>query len=310
MKRENTLRLALASLTVAALSTLAACGGGAGDEEGGEAGSITIGSKNFTEPVLFGELYAQALEAEDYDVERNLDLGNVAVLDQALQSGEIDTYVEYTGTGLVTALDYEGDQPETREETYELAEERYEDRDPAATLLEEAPFENTYAIAVFSDAAEEYGLETLGDLEEASPELTLASFSEFQQREDGFPNMETRYPGLDFEDIRTVNDLGLRYQAVQQGEAEVAIGFTTDSQLLSDDLVTLEDEQNIWPFYYPAPVIDQEYLDENPEVAEVMDSVTETLDLDTMREMIGRVDLDQEDASVVAEAHLTEEGLI
>jgi osmoprotectant transport system substrate-binding protein len=310
MKHRATIRAVLGALLALALTALVACGGGGG--AGGEEsqGEITVGSKNFTEQIILGEIYAQKLEYEGYDVNRQLDLGNVTILDQALQSGEIDMYPEYTGTGLVTALGYEGEQFDTPEETYEKTKELYEERDPAATMLEQASFNNTYGIAVRRDVAEEYGLETLGDLAEASPNLVFASFSEFQQREDGFPNIQEAYPETDFQDIRVVNDLGLRYQALQQGDPDVAVGFTTDGQLRSDDLVVVEDEKDIWPFYHPAPVINQEYLNNNEGVAEPINAVTESLDLETMQELNGRVDLDNEDPAAVAEDHLREAGLV
>lgn len=309
MKNRVMIRAVLAALLALVMTALVSCGGGGGSGSESQ-GQITVGSKNFTEQVILGELYSQTLEANGYDVNRKLDLGNVTVLDRALQSGEIDMYPEYTGTALVTALGYEGPQLDTPEETYEKTEELYEQRDPAATMLEQASFNNTYGIAVRRDVAEEYGLETLGDLAEASPNLVLASFSEFQQREDGFPNIKESYPATNFENIRVVNDLGLRYQALRQGDADVAIGFTTDGQLRSDDLVVVEDEKNIWPFYHPAPVINQEYLNDNQEVAEIINPVTESLDLETMQTLNGRVDLDNEDPSGVAEEYLRENGFL
>lgn len=302
------IRAVMLALAALALTALASCGGGGGSQ--GSKGEITVSSKNFTEQVILGELYSQALEADGYDVNKRLDLGNVTVLDKALQSGEIDMYPEYTGTALVTALGYEGEQFDTPEGTYNKTAELYENRDPAATMLEPASFNNTYAIAVRRDVAEEYNLETLEDLAEASPNLVLASFSEFQQRSDGFPNIKEAYPSTNFEDVKVVNDLGLRYQALRQGDADVAIGFTTDGQLRSDDLVVVEDEKNIWPFYHPAPVIKQEVLDENPAVPEVVNPVSESLDLETMQTLNGRVDLDNEDPAAVAEEHLQEAGLL
>ncbi len=304
------IRAVLAALLAFTLTALVACGGGGGSGSGESEGQITIGSKNFTEQIILGELYSQKLEYEGYDVNKRLDLGNVTVLDRALQSGEIDMYPEYTGTALVTALGYEGEQFSTPDETYQKTKELYEARTPAATMLEQASFNNTYGIAVRRDVADEYGLETLADLAEASPNLILASFSEFQQREDGFPNIQEAYPSTDFQEVKVVNDLGLRYQALRQGDADVAIGFTTDGQLRSDDLVVVEDEKNIWPFYHPAPVINQEYLSNNEGVREPINAVTESLDLETMQTLNGRVDLDNEDPAAVAEEHLREAGLI
>lgn len=309
MKSRVTIRAVLAALLTLAMTALAACGGG-GSAGGESKGEITIGSKNFTEQVILGELYSQKLEYEGYDVNEKLDLGNVTVLDRALQSGEIDMYPEYTGTALVTALGYEGEQFSTPDETYDKTKELYEARDPAATMLEQASFNNTYGIAVRRDAAEQYDLQTLADLAEASPNLVFASFSEFQQREDGFPNIKESYPATNFKEVKVVNDLGLRYQALQQGDADVAVGFTTDGQLRSDDLVVMEDEKNIWPFYHPAPVIKQEFLNDNEGVREPINAVTESLDLETMQTLNGRVDLDNEDPAAVAEDHLREAGLI
>jgi osmoprotectant transport system substrate-binding protein len=312
MKNKVTIRAVLAALLAFAMTALVSCGGGGGSGSGGgeSQGQITVGSKNFTEQVILGELYSQTLEANGYDVNEKLDLGNVTVLDRALQSGEIDMYPEYTGTALVTALGYEGEQFDTPEGTYNKTEELYEERDPAATMLEQASFNNTYGIAVRRDVAEQYNLETLADLAEASPNLVFASFSEFQQREDGFPNIEEAYPATNFKEVKVVNDLGLRYQALQQGDADVAVGFTTDGQLRSDDLVVVEDEKNIWPFYHPAPVIRQEILDENPDVPEIINPVTESLDLETMQTLNGRVDLDNEDPAAVAEEYLQENGFL
>ena len=149
------------------------------------------------------------------------------------------------------------------------------------------------------------------DLANAAPELTFATFSEFQDRDDGFPNMVENYPGIDeFEDIITANDLGLRYQGVENGEADVGVGFLTDGQLTSPEIVVLEDEKSIWPFYYPAPVVRNDVLEENPEVEDILNSVTEILDIDTIRELNGRVDVEQEDPEDVARDYLEQQGLI
>ena len=308
MKQRATIRAVTTAVLALAMAALVSCGSGGGS--GQSKGEITVGSKNFTEQVILGELYSQALEADGYDVNKRLDLGNVTVLDKALQSGEIDMYPEYTGTALVTALGYEGEQFDSPEGTYNKTEELYQERDPSATMLEQASFNNTYGIAVRKDVADEYGLETLEDLAEASPNLVLASFSEFQQRDDGFPNIKESYSNTNFEEVKVVNDLGLRYQALRQGDADVAIGFTTDGQLRSDDLVVVEDQKNIWPFYHPAPVIKQEFLNNNEDVAGVINPVTESLDLETMQTLNGRVDLDNEDPATVAEEHLQEAGIL
>jgi osmoprotectant transport system substrate-binding protein len=300
-------------LALAAFVLLAGCGNAGGGKQGGGNGgpTITVGSKNFTEQFVLGELYAQTLEANGFTVERQLNLGSEQLADEALQSGEIDFYPEYTGTALVALLGYEGENPPSPEETYEEARSRYAERDPADTMLQYADFNNNYGIFVRREIAQQYGLQALDDLAEAAPELTFATFSEFQDREDGFPNMVENYPGIDeFEDIVTANDLGLRYQGVEQGEADVGVGFLTDGQLTSEELVILEDEKSIWPFYYPAPVVRNDVLEENPEVEEILNSVTETLNVDAIRELNGRVDTGGEDPEDAARDYLEQQGLI
>jgi osmoprotectant transport system substrate-binding protein len=313
--RAKLIRAVPALLTALALVLLAACGnvGGSGESGGGGGGpTITIGSKNFTEQYILGELYAQALEANGFNVEKKLDLGSEQIADKALQNGQIDMYPEYTGTALVATLDYAGNPADlkTPEETYQKAKELYAKRDPADTMLTPAPFNNSYGIFVREDVAEERDLETLADLAEASQDLTFVSYSEFQNRSDGYKNMQKNYPALDFGEIRIVNQLGLRYQGLQGGEGDVGVGFTTDGQLASDELVVMEDPKGIWPFYYPAPVVRTEVLEQNPEMRDVLNEVSASLDVDTMRELNGQVDLEQEDPEDVAAEHLENEGIV
>ena len=197
------------------------------------------------------------------------------------------------------------------EATYEEVRRRYAERDPADTVLPYANFNNNYGIFFRREIAQEQGLETLDELAGAASGLTFAAFSEFQDREDGYPNMVENYPGLaDFEDMIIANDLGFRYQGMENGEADVGVGFLTDGQLTSPELTVLEDEKSMWPFYYPAPVVRSEVLDENPKIEDILNAVTESLNVDTIRELNGRVDIEQEDPEDVAEGFLREQGLI
>ncbi|MBD0354032.1 MAG: glycine/betaine ABC transporter substrate-binding protein, partial [Rubrobacteraceae bacterium] len=248
--RTKLIRAIPALLAALALIALAACGNvgeGGGSEGGGGGSKITIGSKNFTEQYILGELYAQALAANGFNVEKKLDLGSAAIADKALQNGQIDLYPEYTGTSLVEIFKQE-EQPDTPEATYQRAKELYADRDPADTMLTPAQFNNTYGIFVRKEVAEESNLQTLADLAEVSPELTFVSFSEFQNRSDGYPNMQKNYPGLDFGEVKIVNSIGGPiYEGVLQGEGDVGVGFTTDGQLASEELAVMEDPKSIWP---------------------------------------------------------------
>jgi osmoprotectant transport system substrate-binding protein len=313
--RTKLIRAIPAVLMVLALALLAACGnvgggGGAEDEGGGGGPKITVGSKNFTEQYVLGELYAQALEANGFSVEKKLDLGSAAIADKALQNGQIDMYPEYTGTSLVEIFK-QSEQPKTPEATYQRAKELYAQRDPADTMLRPAQFNNTYGIFVRKEVAEQNNIQNLNDLAEISPELTFVSFSEFQNRSDGYPNMQKNYPGLDFGDVKIVNSIGGPiYQGVLQGEGDVGVGFTTDGQLASDELVVMEDPKSIWPFYYPAPVVRSDVLEQNPKMKEVLNSVSETLDAETMRKLNAQVDIEQEDPEDVAAEFLQEKGIV
>jgi osmoprotectant transport system substrate-binding protein len=320
MKNKTKLiRAVPALLLVLALFVATACGnvgsgGGDSGSGGGDGPTIAVGSKNFTEQYILGNMYAEALENAGFNVERNLNLGSEQIADRALQNGEIDLYPEYTGTSLVAILDYGEErlaQLKSPQATYEAAKELYAERDPANTMLQPADFNNTYGIFVRSEIAEEQNLQTLADLAEASPELTFISYSEFQNRSDGYPNLQDNYPAFDFQDIVIANQLGLRYQGITGGEeGDVGVGFTTDGQLASDELTVMEDPKNIWPFYNPAPVVRTDTLEENPEMKEVLNEVTASLDVETMRELNGQVDLEQEDPEDVAREHLEEEGII
>jgi osmoprotectant transport system substrate-binding protein len=301
----------LAALALVALAACGNVGDSGGGSEGGGGPKITVGSKNFTEQYILGELYAQALAANGFTVEKKLDLGSEQIADKALQSGQIDMYPEYTGTALVAIHGVEGETPKTPEATYQRAKELYAERDPADTMLTPAQFNNTYGIFVRSEVAEENNLKDLNDLAAASKDLTFVSFSEFQNRSDGYPNMQKNYPGLDFGEVKIVNSIGGPiYQGVLQGEGDVGVGFTTDGQLASDELVVMEDPKSIWPFYYPAPVVRSDVLEKNAKMEEVLNSVSETLDAETMRELNAQVDIEQVEPDEVAKEYLEDEGLV
>jgi len=308
------IRAATAMLVAALVFVAAACGGssgsGGGDSSSGP--SVSVGSKKFTEQILLGEMYAQAFEDEGYDVEKKLNLGSEQVMDKSLQDGTIDVYPEYTGTAYVAILKKPPESyPKTEEETYKQVAAFYKNRkDTPMQMLEPAPFENNYGIVMLTKTADEMGIENLDDLAAKSDQLVFSSYSEFQNRSDGYDNMKENYPQLDFEDIKIVNDLGIRYKALAEGEADVGIGFTTDGQLASPKLTVIEDNKDIWPKYYPAPVVTQEFLDKNKDAKKILDEVSASLNADKMRELNGKVDLEQEDYEDVAQQHLEDAGII
>ncbi len=315
MKNKTMLIRAVTALLVTALlAVTAACGGGAGsgDSSSSDGPKVSVGSKKFTEQILLGWMYALAFEDEGYDVERNLNLGSEQIMDKSLQDGTIDVYPEYTGTAYVAILKKPPESyPKTEKETYEQVAKFYKNRDDTPMqMLQPAPFENNYGIVMLTKTADEMGIDTLDDLAAKSGQLVFSSYSEFQNRSDGYDNMKENYPKLDFEEIKIVNDLGIRYKALADDEADVGIGFTTDGQLASPKLKVIEDTKNIWPKYYPAPVVTQEFLDENEDAKKILNEVSSSLDADKMRELNGAVDLEQEDYEDVAQRHLEDAGII
>jgi osmoprotectant transport system substrate-binding protein len=298
------------------LLLVVACGNVGGTDSSGSGGgggpTIVVGSKDFTEQFILGSMYAQALDANGFNGVTKLDLGSEQIADKALQNGQIDLYPEYTGTSLVAIVPYEGDPADltTPQKTYQAAKEGYANRKPADTMLKPAPFNNTYGIFVRSSVAEKLGLTTMEELSKASPKLTFISYSQFQNRSDGYPNVKKNYPAFDFKDIKIVNELGLRYSGLKGGDGDVGVGFTTDGQLASDQLVVMKDNKHIWPFYYPAPVVRSDVLKKYPKIKGILNEVSASLSVETMRELNAQVDLDQEDPEDVAADHLQQAGIV
>jgi osmoprotectant transport system substrate-binding protein len=314
--RTKMIRAVPSLLVILALLLAVACGNVGGSDDSGSGGgggpTIIVGSKNFTEQYILGNMYAEALDANGFNAETKLNLGSEQIADKALQNGQIDLYPEYTGTSLVAIVPYKGNPADLNspKDTYEAAKKLYAKRDPADTMLTPAPFNNTYGIFVRKSVAEEKGITNLDQLAKESKDLTFISYSEFQNRSDGYKNMQKNYPALDFGKIEIVNQLGLRYTGLENGEGDVGVGFTTDGQLTSDQLVVMEDPKSIWPFYYPAPVVRSDVLEKYPKIEKVLNSVNSKLDVDTMRELNGKVDLEQEDPEDVAEEFLKKEGIV
>lgn len=320
VKNKSILTRAITALLVAALvSMLAACGGGGGSgssgssENLGKGKPVTVSSKKFTEQVILGELYAQALADKGWKVEKKLDLGSEQIMDKSLRDGSIDIYPEYTGTAFIAILKRDPeDAPNSADETYRIVSNYYENRkDTPMKMLEDVNYDNNYGIVMKTDKAKELGIETLEDLARESDKLIFSSYSEFQNRSDGFPNMQKNYDdGFDFKDIKIINDLGIRYNALAEDEADVGIGFTTDGQLASPKLRVIEDTKKIWPIYHVAPVTTQKFLKANPKAEQVLNEVTSSLTAEKMRALNGAVDLEQEDPEDVAQQHLQDEGII
>jgi osmoprotectant transport system substrate-binding protein len=268
---------------------------------------IVVGGKNFTEQQLLTAMTAQLLEANGYQADQRGGMGSAAVR-QAMENGQIDVYWEYTGTSLVT---YNGVEEKLGpEETYETVKELDAEKD--IVWLEPSDANNTYALAMRADDAEEKGISTISDLAAAvndGADLTLASNAEWYARPDGFRPLQEEY-GFQMSrgDVKRM-DSGLVYEALRNGDVDVGLVFATDGRIPAFDFVVLEDDKGFFPSYALAPVVRTEVLEENPELADLLNELSSKLDDETMARLNARVDVEKVSIENVASEFLNEVGM-
>jgi osmoprotectant transport system substrate-binding protein len=299
MRRSNRRRLCGHGLLLLALLVGMVTGGAEA------AGPFRIGSKNFTEQLILGELYGQALAARGVKVELKLNMGGTLVAHQALVSGEIDMYPEYTGTALAVVL--KAETMTDPEAVYQKVKQHYE-QNLKALWLKPTRINNTYVLVVRRDTAEKYRLKTLSDLAKVSKELVLGAGPEFRSRTDGIPGLKAKY-GIEWKEDRSIA-IGLRYPALVQKQIDAIDGYATDGQIAAYKLVKLEDDKHLWPPYYVAPVIRRDALPEHPHVTDTLDLVSALLDDSNMAEMNWRVDGKKEEPRDVARDFLRAKGVV
>ncbi len=320
-------RLLLALLALACSAVLvAACGDDEEEpastpssEEAGSGGKIqrdeanadialTIGSKNFTEQKVLGEIYAQGLEAAGFTVSKDLNLGDQDTALAALKSGEISAYPEYTGTALLAFFGKQADElPKDPQAAYDEAKAGFEA--DGLVALPPTPFTSSNEVAVTSETAEELGLKTISDLEGKSQDLTLYGSPECRQRLDCLLGLQEVY-GLEFKKFVPVA-IDQRHEVLTSGRADISIVFTTDPQIQREQEVLLEDDQGMFPPYNSTLVLKKETADEAGEsLTSTVELIQEQLTDENMQELNARVDLDKKDPATVAQEYLTETGLI
>ncbi len=268
---------------------------------------IKVGWTNLTEQAMLG--YMAALIIEEHlglEVEQVPNLGGTGIAQQALLDGAIDVFPDYTGDALANVL---GEDPITDpREAFEFVKQAYLERHDI-TWLEPTPFNNTYALALKRELAEELGITTISDLAPHAAEWTLGSSVEFAGRPiDGYAGMIQHY-GFDFGSIRPM-DVGLMYSSIDAGEVDVIVAFATDARIELVDLRVLEDDKYFFPAYNAAITVRNEILDAHPEIAEAINAVIATLDTETQVRLNARADIEQIPVEQVAEDYLRELGVI
>ena len=215
------------------------------------ADAIRVGSKDFTENEIVGELYALALEDAGYEVERIFDIAG-SVIHTSIVNDEIDLYPEYTGTGLISILQL--DPITDPQEVYDTVKEAYEEQF-SLTWLDYAQANDGQGLFISKAASDEYGILTISDLQANADKLRFASQGEFDEREDGLPGLEKIYGPFEFKSSK-IYDNGLKYSIVENDEADVAPAYTTEGRLAEKDkFVLLEDDKHMWPPYNLAPIV-------------------------------------------------------
>jgi len=268
---------------------------------------VVIGSKNFTEQKILGEMFAQMLEAHtDLEVDRKLGLQGTLVCFNALKEGDIHLYPEYTGTGLTAILE----EPvlADREAAYRKVRSEFAQQWQLA-WLEPLGLNNTYTLTMRRDQAEALGITAISDLEGHADDLKPGFDHEFMARPDGYDPLTEAY-GFRFAEEPVELDPGLMYRAIADKRVDVIDGFATDGRIPAFDLVILEDDKGFFPPYYACPLIRQEVLDSHPEVAEVLNRLAGTIDNDTMAQLNYQVDEDHRSPRDVAADFLRDQALV
>lgn len=297
--RQCVRRLGVFVVALASLGMLAACGGG-------QSKSVRVGSKDFTEEFIVGNMYALLLENNRVPVERKLNLGGTPILQEALVSDQIDLYPEYTGTGLLTVLKLPTNT--NREQVYNTVRDDYK-KQFNLVWLAPAPMNNTQALAMRKDVAEKLGIKTISDMAAKASELTMIGPPEFEQREDGLPGIQKAYGNFKLKKYVAV-DPGLRYEGLMNGQADVVVAFGTDGQIAAYDLLVLQDDKGLFPPYQIAPVVRQQALDANPKIAELLNKLAPLLTDATMQRLNFEVDGKKREPADVAKEFLQQNGLI
>jgi osmoprotectant transport system permease protein len=267
---------------------------------------IVIGSKNYSEQLILGNMLADLVESKtDLEVERKMNLGGSQVAFSAIKNGDVDMYVEYTGTGLVNILNQ---SPQSDpDKVYDYVKEEFKNK-YGIDMLKPLGFNNTYALAVRQDTAQQYNLNTISDLAKVSDSMIMGPTIEFPNREDGLIGLSKTY-NLNFKEVKAI-DGGLRYTALDNHKSDVIDAFSTDGLIEEFGLKVLEDDKNFFPPYYAVPIVKEETLKEHPELEEALNTLAGKLTDDKMRELNYKVDSLKESPAKVAKEFLQQEGII
>ncbi len=315
--RNATKAVRLTALLAGLAMTAAACGGDDGGSGSGElAGkSFTVGSKEFTEQLIVGQMAILMLENAGASVEDKTGLQGTEVTRSALTSGEIDMYWEYTGTGWTSHLGHDAlEAPDDPQELFDaVAKEDLEKNKIQWFAL--APFENTYRIATTAERADQLGVATMSDYAGLAngnaADASLCAATEFLTRSDGWPGLEKEY-GFDLPDTEIAEvDLGIVFTQVPEGQqCNFGEVFSTDGRIPANDFVTLDDDKNFFAKFNLAMSANADVYEQNPELEEIFTPLAEALSTEIMQELNAQVDAEGRPAEQVAQTWLEDNGFL
>jgi osmoprotectant transport system substrate-binding protein len=261
---------------------------------------LTIGSKFFTEQVILAELLAQHIESRLHiPVDRKTNLGGTLLVHKALLSGDLDLYVEYTGTALTAVLN-ESPGSDSSAQIYNRVKQNYSQRFNL-DVTEPLGFENTFAMVVRAADATDLHLRTMSDLAPIAPKWRVGVGYEFLERPDGFPGWSARY-NLDFASQPNVMDLGLLYRALVDHQVDIVAGNSTDGLIDSLHLVPLVDNLHYFPPYDAVPIVRHDAFEKFPQLRQALADLHNKISADDMRHLNAQVDADQRDVAAVVRA--------
>ncbi|HVF79640.1 MAG TPA: glycine betaine ABC transporter substrate-binding protein [Solirubrobacteraceae bacterium] len=309
--RRRTLALLMPLALAAALG---ACGGGSDDDARKTTDRATpvthepirIGSKNFTEQAILGELYRQALEAKGFDVQLKADIGSTEIIHRALRRGALDMYPEYVGV-LLSEIAEDRSRPTNAKAAYEVA--RKFEQQGGFTMLPQTPFSNPNALGVKPEFAKRHNLRTIADLKRLRGRVQIGALPEFRTRYEGLDGLREVY-GLTNLRVTAVES-NERYTALDSGAVDIASVFRTEGQLAGDSYVVLEDPKGLFASGHVAPIVSDEVLDAHgPGLRSAIDAVTKALTTPHMRKMNAAVDLLERKPAEVATEFLQANNLL
>jgi osmoprotectant transport system substrate-binding protein len=307
-------KLSIICVVLLIVMTVAACGSkttnpvasNATSADTNQKPTIKVGSKNFTEQYILGELYAQALEAAGYPVKRVFGLGGPQIGFDSLKRGDIDIFPEYTGTAFLNILkekpSSDPDQVLAKLQTDYKAKFNID-------VLNRTEFNNTWVVVTTKEISDKYGIKTLSDLAAKAPELRFASITQFTEREDGLPGLQKTYGGFKFKSVKLFDE-GLKYKALTAGQVDITLGYGTDGQIAGLGLVALKDDKNFFPPYQAAPQVRGDVLAKNPQIGEILNNIDKLLTDPVMSAMNWKVDGDKKEPKDVATEFLKAHGFV